>query len=173
MRAEKAIIVETLKTRLNASPYLIVTEYQGLKVDQFNELRKRLRGVQAEYKVIKNSALTIAARELGLPDMKEAVAGQMAIVTGAKDISAAAKILKTFASEFEKPKIKLGILDHVLLDAAQIKAIADLPSREVLQSKFLGLLLAPSTQLVRLLNTPATQIAQVIKAHSEKQQGAE
>ncbi|MDX2226198.1 MAG: 50S ribosomal protein L10 [Verrucomicrobiae bacterium] len=167
MRPEKSVLVDDLKSRLNASPFLIVTDYTGLTVTHFSELRKRLRGVQADYKVIKNTALRIAAEQNGLPELK--LAGQTAIVTGDRDISAAAKILKTFSSEFEKPKIRFGVLDRAYLDEKQVKAIADLPSREVLQAKLLGMLVAPSSGLVRLLNTPASQLAQVLKAKSEKQ----
>ena len=83
-------------------------------------------------------------------------------------ISAVAKILKNFTAEFQKPKIKVGILDKAVLEVPEIMALADLPSKEVLQSKLLGLLQAPASTLVRLINTPASQVAQVLKAYSEK-----
>ena len=87
---------------------------------------------------------------------------------GESDVSAAAKVLKNFAAEFQKPKIKVGILDKSVLEPADIMALADLPSKEVLQAKLLGLLLAPASTLVRLINTPASQVAQVLKAYSDK-----
>ena len=83
------------------------------------------------------------------------------------DVSAAAKVLKNFSAEFKKPILKIGILDKAVVSVDQINALADLPSKDVLQAKLLGLLLAPASTLVRLINTPATQIAQVLKAHSE------
>ncbi|MDZ4743915.1 MAG: 50S ribosomal protein L10 [Verrucomicrobiota bacterium] len=168
MRPEKTILVADIKSKINASPYLIVTEYSSMTVTHFNELRKRLRDVQAEYKVIKNTALRIAAEQSGLPDLRASLTGQIAIVTGLKDVSAAAKVVKTFASEFEKPSIKLGVLDNKLLSAAEVKALADLPSLDVLRSMILGVINAPATKLAVLLNTPAGQLAQVIKAKSEK-----
>jgi large subunit ribosomal protein L10 len=94
--------------------------------------------------------------------------GQMAVVTGQKDISAAAKALKNFAAEFDKLKLKFGYLDNQRLEEASIKALADLPSLDVLRAKLLGLFNAPATKLVTLINTPAVQLAQVIKAKSEK-----
>lgn len=168
MRPEKTILVDEIKSKINASPYLIVTEYTAMTVTHFNELRKRLRDVQAEYKVIKNTALRIAAEQAGLPDLKASLTGQIAIVTGQKDVSAAAKVVKTFASEFEKPAIKLAVLDNKLLSSADVKALAELPSLDVLRAKILGVLNAPATKLAVLLNTPAGQLAQVIKAKSEK-----
>jgi large subunit ribosomal protein L10 len=87
---------------------------------------------------------------------------------GDSDVSAAAKVLKSFTSEFQKPKLKVGILDKAVLNVDEILALADLPSKDVLQAKLLGLLLAPASTLVRLINTPASQVAQVLKAYSEK-----
>ena len=90
MRPEKANIVKDLKDQLNASPFLLVADYTGLKVDQFAELRTRLVAVGAECHVVKNTMLRIAASELGLPDMSDSLAGQTAIVTGEQDICATA-----------------------------------------------------------------------------------
>ena len=77
-------------------------------------------------------------------------------------------MLKNFTAEFQKPKLKVGILDKAVLDVPSILALADLPSKEVLQAKLLGLLLAPASTLVRLINTPASQVAQVLKAYVDK-----
>ncbi len=83
-------------------------------------------------------------------------------------MSGAAKIVKTFAAEFDKPKIKFGYLKNQRLEGADIVALADLPSIEVLRSKLLGVIKAPATKLATIIGTPATQLAQVIKAHAEK-----
>jgi large subunit ribosomal protein L10 len=96
------------------------------------------------------------------------LAGQLAVVTGRQDVSAAAKVLKTFSSEFEKPKLKFGYLNNQRLESKDLITLADLPSIEVLRSKLLGLLNTPATNLVRLLNTPATQLARVLQAKTEK-----
>src|ERR1700742_173696 len=107
MRPEKANIVEDLHAKLNASPFLFVTDYTGLRVDQFSELRNRLAGAGAGCKVVKNTFLRRAAKDAGLPDMGD-LKGQTAIIIGDKDVAAAAKILKSFTAEFQKPVVKIG-----------------------------------------------------------------
>jgi large subunit ribosomal protein L10 len=97
--AKKNISAEYLE-RLNASPYFIVVEYQGLKVDQFANLRERLDGAKAELHVVKNRIFNIAAKEAGVEaDLAGDLKGQVAVVTGESEISAAAKIVKNFESE--------------------------------------------------------------------------
>lgn len=167
MRPEKANIVEDLQTKLNASPFLFVADYAGLRVDQFSELRTRLAGVGARCHVVKNTFLRRAAKDAGLPDVGE-TKGQTAIVVGDKDAAAAAKVMKTFTAEFKKPVVKVGVIDRAVVSTEQIAAIADLPSREVLLAQLLGTLNSPAATLVRLLNEPASALARVLKAHAEK-----
>ncbi|MCX7869400.1 MAG: 50S ribosomal protein L10 [Terrimicrobiaceae bacterium] len=172
MRPEKASIVEELSARLKSSPFAIVTDFTGMKVAHFEELRTRLAAAGAACHVVKNSFLKRSLAELGLPDLKGALAGQSALVTGESDICAAAKVLKNFASEFEKPKIKAGVLDNAALAGDQILALADLPSKDALRAQLLGLLAAPATRLVRVLNEPGASLARLLKAKAEKEGGA-
>src|SRR5688572_27017751 len=104
MRAEKQIISSEYITRLNSSPFFIVVDYTGLRVGPMTELRKRLHKAGAEIHVVKNTLFRIAAKEAGVTDLGSTLTGQIAVVTGQKDVSSAAKVIKTFASEFEKPK---------------------------------------------------------------------
>lgn len=168
MRAEKQSISADYVARLNQSPFFIVVDFQGLKVGPMTELRKRLFKVGAEIHVVKNSIFRIAAKQTGVADLTGSLAGMMAVVTGPKDVSSAAKVLKTFASEFEKPKIKFGYLASKRMELAEIVALADLPPIEILRGKLLGVLKAPGTKLVQLLNTPATQLARVLQAKVQK-----
>jgi large subunit ribosomal protein L10 len=168
MRAEKKILTKDYVARLNASPFFIVVSYKGLKVAHLTELRKRLLKAGSEVHVVKNSIFRVAAQEAGVGDLNGSLTGQMAVVTGQKDISAAAKALKNFAAEFDKLKFKFGYLNNQRLEEAAIVALADLPSLDVLRATLLGLLNAPATKLAVLLNTPAKMLAQVIKAKSEK-----
>jgi large subunit ribosomal protein L10 len=167
MRAEKQLITQEYVRRLNASPFAIVVDYKGLTVAQFTELRRRLKKEGAEMHVVKNSILRVAAKEVGLPDLGT-LAGQLAVVTGQKDISAAAKAVKKFQKDSDKPKLRFGFLDNQRLEAEQLSRLADLPSMESLRATLLGLLQTPATNLVRLLNTPATQLAQVLKAYADQ-----
>jgi large subunit ribosomal protein L10 len=168
MRPEKPTIVEDVKLRLNNSPFLIVVEYGGMNVNHFAELRNRLGGAGASLTVIKNTFLRRSIKDAGLPDLDAHLVGQTAFVVGEKDICASAKILKTFAAEFEKPTIRVAILDNVILETAQLIELADLPPKEVLQAQLLGLLLSPATKLVRTLNEPGASLARVLAAMAEK-----
>lgn len=169
MRAEKQAISSEYITRLNSSPFFIVVDYTGLRVGPMTELRKRLRNAGAEIHVVKNTIFRLAAKEAGVADIAGGtLAGQLAVVTGQRDVSAAAKVIKTFASEFEKPKLRFGFLNNQRIEAAAITELADLPPLEVLRGKLLGLLNTPATRLVALLNTPASQLARVLKAKAEK-----
>ncbi|MCI0538768.1 MAG: 50S ribosomal protein L10 [Verrucomicrobiales bacterium] len=168
MRAEKQYISAEYVERLNASPFFIVVDYRGLSVGHFGELRKRLRKTGAEVHVVKNSIFRIAVKESRATDLGGSLAGQLAVVTGQRDVSAAAKVLKSFRSEFEKPKVKFGYLNSQRLETEELQVLADLPPLEVLRANLLGVLQAPAAQLARLLSTPAAQLARVLQARVEK-----
>src|SRR5713226_5261174 len=109
MRVEKQNLTKEYLARLNASPFFIVVNYTGLKVGPITELRKRLNQAGAEIHIVKNSIFRLAAKEAGVTDLNGSLAGQVAVVTGKKDVSAAAKVVKTFNAEFDKLKIHFGI----------------------------------------------------------------
>ena len=165
MKELKSILIEDLLAKVNASPFMFVVDYTGLTVDKFSELRKRLREAGAEVHVYKNRLIKKATERAGCPaELADSLKGQTAVVTGEKDVCAAAKVMKTFSDQFEKPQIKAGVMDGKYLDAAGIKVLADLPSREVLLATLLGVLQAPASKLVRLLNEPAASLARVLNA---------
>ena len=168
MRPEKQNLTKEYLARLNASPFFIVVNYKGLKVGQLTELRKRLNKAGAEIHVVKNSIFRIAAKEAGVGELNGAMAGQLAVVTGQKDISAAAKVVKTFGAEFDRLKIQFGYLNNERLAEADLMTLADLPSLEVLRARLLGVLNAPAQKLVTMINTPAQQLVRVIKAKADK-----
>ena len=168
MRAEKKLISAEYINRLKATPFFLVVDYRGLAVGPFTELRRRLSKAGAEVHVVKNTIFRIAAKEAGIADLTGTLAGQLAVVTGQKDIAAAAKVVKTYQSEFEKPKLQFGYLGSQRLSAEEVRAIADLPPLGQLQSKLLGLLQAPAQKLVATINTPGSQLARVIKAKADK-----
>jgi len=169
MRPEKASIVSDLSEKLNRSPFLLVADYQRMNVNHFGELRNRLANTGAEVHVVKNSFLKRAIAASELPDITERLTGQTAVVYGDKDVAPVAKVLKSFAAEFKVASLKIGVVDRNILSTAQVESLADLPSREVLQAQFLGLLLAPATRLVRVLNEPASALARLLNAKAEKE----
>ena len=169
MRPEKANIVADLSEKLSRSPFLLETDYQRMKVEQFGELRNRLAPVGAEVPVGKNSVLKRARYDRGLPVITAQLGGQTAGVAGEVDVAPVAKVLKTFAAEFKIATLKVGVVDKNVLSTAEVETLADLPSREVLQSQLLGVLLAPATKLVRLLNEPASALARLLNAKAQKE----
>lgn len=168
MRAEKKFISAEYLARLKSSPFFIVVDYRGLSVGQFTELRRRLFKAGGEVHVVKNTLFRVATKEAGLADLSS-LAGQLAVVTGQKDIAASAKVIKTYQAEFEKPKLQFGYMGSQALTAAEIRTIADLPPLAELQAKLLGVLMAPAQKLAALINTPGSQLARVIKSYSEKE----
>jgi len=168
MRAEKKFISAEYAQRLSQSPFFLVVDYRGLSVGQFNELRKRLAKANAELHVVKNTLFRVAAKEVGLADLGGTLSGQLAVVTGKKDFAAAAKVLKSYQAEFEKPKLQFAYIGSKALTAAEVRVIAELPPLDVLQGKILGMLQAPAQKLVAVINTPATQLTRVLQARSEQ-----
>lgn len=168
MRTEKKSISDEYLQRLNGSPFFFVLDYTGLRVGPFTELRKRLHAGGAEVHVVKNSLFRLAAKEAGIADLGQPLTGQLAVITGQRDVSVAAKTVKNFHAEFEKPAIRFGFLNNQPLSAKDILTLADLPSLDVLRAKLLGLLKAPAQKLAALINTPGSQLARVIKARVDK-----
>jgi len=170
MRPEKQILLNEVQSQVKGSPYLLLVDFTGLNVSQAVELRARLARAQAEFHVVKNSILKLAAKEAGITQFDGALTGPTAIVVGKEkgDVSTAAKVLKTFAREFEKPKVKLGFVGNAVLSAAQVGAVADLPSKEALQAQLLGLMCAPAQRFVRALAAKQSEFLSVLKQYEEK-----
>jgi len=169
MRPEKANIVSDLSEQLKGSPFVLVTDYQQMNVGDFSELRNRLAQAGAEVHVVKNSFLKRAMADAGFPAVDEKLGGQTAVVTGEKDAAPVAKIMKSFAREFKKAALKIGLINRAIVSTAELETLADLPAREVMQAQLLGLLMSPATKLVRLLNEPASSLARLLKAKSQKE----
>ena len=172
MRPEKASIVSDLSKKLKESPFVLVADYQRMKVGDFGELRNRLTPTGAEVHVVKNNFLKRAMTDSGFPDVSDKLTGQTAVVTGQKDVAPVAKVLKTFAAEFKIAALKIGLIDRSVMSTAELETLADLPAREVLLSQLLGLLLAPATRLVRVLNEPGSAFARLMGAREKSMPAA-
>jgi large subunit ribosomal protein L10 len=171
MQAEKQFLIDELLARLEKSPYLFVADYTGLQVKHFAELRKRLKEVGAKARVLKNTLVKRTLKSAGLPEIADVLTGQTMVVTGEGEAPAAAKVLKNFAAEFQKPSLKGGVLDGNALGANELKALADLPSREQLLAMLLGVINAPATKLLRTINEPGASLARVIQARADQGNG--
>lgn len=171
MRPEKQSIYEEISARINGSSFVLVAEYRGLKVEQFSELRRQLRKSGARMQVVKNRFLRLITRDKGWSGLEPSLKGQSAIVTGT-DVVQAAKAIKQFNSTGGLPVMKAGVLGDMILTSAQIDALADLPSREVLLGQVVGTVAAPLTRLVGVLKQKVSTIVYVLKAIEEKKNAA-
>ena len=172
MRPEKTSVVSDLSEKLKRSPFVLVTDYQRMKVGDFSELRNRLAPAGAEMHVVKNNFLKRAMSDSGFPDASDNLRGQTAVVTGENDVAPVAKIFKSFTAEFKVAALKIGFVDRAVLSVKELEQLADLPAREVLRAQLLGLLLSPATRLVRLLNEPGSALARILNAKAEKEGAA-
>ena len=170
MKEVKQVIIDDILSRINDSPFLLVADYAGMTVPQFEELRGRLKENGARFQVAKNSFVRQAANSAEYPDgFGEFLSGQTAIVTGESDVCAAAKTLKTFNKESGGvPGLRGGVLDGELLDETKVRALADLPAKEVLQAQLLGVLTQPAQRLVTVLNEPGASLARVLQAKADQ-----
>ena len=164
MRTEKKYLIEEVARHLKKSDYLLITNYQKVTVSDVAALRARLAPEQAEFHVVKNSSLRVAAKEAGLPEFEGMLAGQTAIVVGGRNSSGVAKIVKKFFDEKQKLEIKGGVVGGKLFDAGQIAKLSELPSLEVLRAQLLGLLNTPATSLVRVINGVPQAFVNVLQA---------
>jgi large subunit ribosomal protein L10 len=152
MRAEKQYLIAEVETHLKKSDYVILTNYTKVNVADVAELRKRLDAEKAEFHVVKNSSLRVAAKALGLPEVDASLAGPTAVVVGGKNPAGVAKILKKFFEEKQKLEVKVGVLEKKIVSASDLAKIADLPSFEALRSQLLGLFTQNAAAFVRVLD---------------------
>ena len=153
-KEQKQEMVTALAAQIAASPNIYVTDFTGLNVARITDLRRRLRAVGVEYVVVKNTlarrALTDAQRQQG--GLEPHLAGPTALVLAGMDPVGAAKVLTDFAKEFEKPSVKIGIVDGKAVTAAQVKSLAALPSKTQLLAQLGGALQAPMAGFLGVLN---------------------
>ncbi len=162
MNSDKKIIIDALQEQVNASPFLLVIDYTGISVPEFTALRASLLAVGAKCMVAKNTFMAKALADAGLPDISATLKGQTAFVMGNEDVCAAAKAVNTFAKTSKKAAWKSGILDGAELAPEKIKALGDLPSREILLGQLLG-----------TINGAGSALARVLQAFVDKENGGE
>ncbi|MEG3072558.1 MAG: 50S ribosomal protein L10 [Peptococcaceae bacterium] len=141
-RAEKESIIQDMKERLADCQSAVLVDYRRLNVAEATRLRRRLREADCEFKIAKNTLVSLAAEQVGLEGLKPFLEGQMAIAFGADPV-APAKILSGFIRETKKMEIKAGVLEGEVIDVEGVKALAGLPSREELLARVLGGMQAP------------------------------
>ena len=177
IRPEKQAAVASLKEMLSSAKGAVLTGYKGLTVAQDMKLRAKLREAGVTYHVVKNTMLRIAADEIGLEGLEPVLNGTTALAVSADDAIAPAKVIAEFIKEnkledTEVLTIKAGVLDGKVIDVAEVKALAALPSREVLLAKIVGSMQAPISGLVNVLQGTirnAVYVLEAVRAKKEKE----
>ncbi len=167
-KAAKQKIIDDLASRFHSMPSVFVIEYQGLKVNEMDVLRKKLRQTNTELRVVKNSLLEKASLGTDVERMKDLFSGPTAVAICDGESSAAAKVFIDYGEDFPEIKIKGGIFEGEVVDLSRIERIAKLPSRQELLSEFIGLLSAPMGNLVGVLEQARSNIVGVLEALKEK-----
>ncbi|NLM43084.1 MAG: 50S ribosomal protein L10 [Clostridiales bacterium] len=151
----KKLIVNEVKEKLQKANSLLLVDYKGINVAEVTELRRRFREEGVEYKVYKNTLFKRAAQELGIEKLDEFLEGTVGYVFGYDDVVAPARVINQFLKENPKAPlaVKAGYIEEKLMDAQAVKALGDLPSREVLIAMLLGALQGSLRNLAYVLNT--------------------
>ena len=168
-RTEKVAIVEEITSKLTASSAVFVTEYRGMTVGALATLRGSLRQTGAEHKVYKNTLARFAAEQAGVEGLKELLVGPTALTFVTGDSVAAAKALRDAARTNPLLVLKGGALGTSALSAADVTALAELPSREELLAQFAGALQAPLVKMAGLLQALPRNFAYGLSALIDKQ----
>lgn len=168
-RPEKVALVEEITAKLTGATAVFVTEYRGMKVGQLATLRGALRETGSEHKVYKNTLARFAAEQAGLDGLKELLVGPTALTFVSEDSVAAAKALRDASKANPLLVLKGGALSGSVLSAADVTALADLPSREELLARFAGALQAPLVKTAGLLQALPRNFAYGLSALIDQQ----
>ncbi|HOE79573.1 MAG TPA: 50S ribosomal protein L10 [Smithellaceae bacterium] len=167
-RKTKEQIVSGLQEKLKQANLGVLTSFNAMKVEKMEALRNALRKNDAELKVVKNTLLNIAAKETDFQILAEHFKWPVAVVLSYKDPVAPTKALIDFAKKNPELEIKVGIIDGKVLSKADIEALAELPSREVLLGKLVSVMAAVPTSFVSVLSGVQRSFVQVLGAYCDK-----
>lgn len=165
----KAETVVSLRRAIDAQNGAVVAEFRGLTVAEITSLRRKLREVNAEFKVVKNTMMRLAAKDTGFGLMEKYFKGPTAVALSHGDPVALAKAMKDFAGASPKVRIKAGFFDGRVLEAKDVEALADVPPRQVLLARLAGGLLSPVTRLAQVLTGPQRKLVYALDSIREKQ----
>ncbi len=168
----KKEITADIHERFSKSKIVIVTDYKGLDVMTMNDLRRKLRDVGVEYKVVKNTLLIRASDDTDAALIRDHFKGPSAIALAFDDPVSPAKVLTEFAKAHEKLEIKAGVMNGKVLELEAIKALSKLPSREVLLAQVLSTMNAVPTSFVRALSDLPRKLLNVLNAIKEQKEAA-
>lgn len=166
-RLEKKQEISDIKDLVDSYSSTVVVHYKGLNVDQLNFLRGKMRECGAKFKVIKNSLAKLAVANTNNKDLDSLLSGPTALVVSNDPVSMA-KELTNFVKNNADLVLLGGIVDDQIVDKKSITVLSDMPSKDELRAKIIGLLNAPATKVLRVLKAPSEQVARVVGAYSSK-----
>lgn len=170
--SQKRVVIDEISNKIKAAKAMVFADYRGLTVEQDTELRSALRKAGVEYKVVKNTLTRIAVNENGLEGLDGILNGPTAMAVSDTDPVAPAKVLNEYAKKFEKLELKAGVVEGKIIDLNGIKALAELPPREVLIAKVLGGFNAPISGFVNVLNGNMRGLVVALNAIAEQKANA-
>ena len=171
-RSEKQQLIDTLHQEFGKSPHAILVDYKGLAVPAVTEFRRRVRASGSRYRVVKNSLALRAAKGTPLERLGPKFDNMTGVAYTGDDPVSLAKVLVDFAKDNPSLLVKGGIVSgDQLIDPDGVKALSTMPSLPQLRATLLGVMKAPASKLVRLLNEPAASLARLLKARQDKLEG--
>jgi large subunit ribosomal protein L10 len=157
-----------LREALSDVPAFILLDYTGITVAQDTELRNKFREGQCKYQVFKNSVVHYAVQGTRHEPVSKLLTGMTALAYSPTDPGAAARIARDFARDAKNFKIKGGVIEGTVLDAAGVNSLADMPGPRELKSMFLALLNTPATSFVRVLNAGPQSLLYLLNARKDQ-----
>jgi len=167
-KEQKTALVAEITEGLGRASIALVSEYRGMTAGEATEVRRRLRAVRGELRVAKNTLIRRAIKDTAFSKLDEQLGGPVGLILSFDDPVELAKTVTGMRELGEKFKVRGGVLDGKPLSGEEVHALAALPPREVILAQLLGLLMAPATQVVRLLNEPGSALARLIDAIGKK-----
>jgi large subunit ribosomal protein L10 len=167
-KEQKTALVAEITEGLGRASIALVSEYRGITAGEATEVRRKLRAVRGELRVAKNTLIRRAIKDTAFSKLDDQLGGPVGLILSFADPVELAKTVTGMRELGEKFKIRGGVLDGQPLTGEEINALAALPPREVILGQLLGLLMAPATQVVRLLNEPGSALARVVDAIGKK-----
>jgi large subunit ribosomal protein L10 len=165
---QKAIQIDALTESLGRAQLAVLTDYRGLKVGDLQTLRSTLRPLGAEFHIAKNTLTRIAAENVGIEGLTPLLEGPLALVLAYGDVVGASKAITDFARTSRILTVKGGVLNNRVIGAADVEALASMPSREVLLGKLVGLMASPMARTVGVLSGPSRSIAYILQARADQ-----
>lgn len=166
LKSEKEELIKEMNDKFSRAKSVILAEFSKVDVDTVTRLRKKLRDGGVEYKVLKNTLAKRAAKGTPAEVISDKFTGPVAVAMSYGDVVAPAKILSDFIKDMETIKVRSGVVDGKMVDAAGVQALAKMPGLPELRAKILGMINQPATKLLRTIKEPGSSLARVIQARA-------